>query len=69
MQLGWVKFRAGEVVHCRLGGSATGNGFITGTEENIQVVQEVLGNSAPQPPAPGTGLYGPGCVVGSQTFK
>ena len=69
MQLGWVKFRAGEVVHCRLGGSATGNGFITGTEENIQVVQEVLGNSAPQPPAPGTGLYGPGCVVGNQPFK
>jgi LCP family protein required for cell wall assembly len=69
MQLAWVKFRAGEVVHCRLGGSATGNGYITGTEENIQVVQEVLGNSAPQPPAPGTGLFGPGCVVGNQPFK
>jgi polyisoprenyl-teichoic acid--peptidoglycan teichoic acid transferase len=69
MQLGWVKFRAGSVVHCRLGGSATGNGYITGTEENIQVVQEVLGNSAPQPPAPGTGPFGPGCVTGSQTFK
>ncbi|HEX5247224.1 MAG TPA: LCP family protein [Gaiellaceae bacterium] len=69
LQLGWVKFRAGEIVHCRLGGSATGSGYITGTEENIQVVQEVLGNSAPQPPAPGTGLFGPGCVVGSQAFK
>jgi LCP family protein required for cell wall assembly len=69
MQLAWVKFRAGEIVHCRLGGSATGNGFITGTEENIQVVQEVLGNSAPQPPAPGTGLFGPGCEVGNQQFK
>jgi LCP family protein required for cell wall assembly len=69
LQLGWVKFRAGDVVHCRLGGSATGNGYITSTQENIQVVQEVLGNSAPQPPAPGSGLYGPGCVVGSQTFK
>jgi len=69
MQLAWVKFRAGEVVHCRLGGSATGSGFITGTEENIQVVQEVLGNSAPQPPAPGTGLFGPGCVVGNQSFR
>jgi LCP family protein required for cell wall assembly len=69
MQLGWVKFRAGEVLHCRLGGSATGNGYITGTEENIQVVQEVLGHSAPQPPAPGTGLFGPGCVVGNQPFK
>jgi LCP family protein required for cell wall assembly len=69
VQLGWVKFRAGDTVHCRLGGSATGSGYITGTEENIQVVQEVLGNSAPQPPAPGTGLFGPGCVVGNQAFK
>jgi LCP family protein required for cell wall assembly len=69
LQLGWVKFRAGETVHCRLGGSATGNGYITSTQENIQVVQEVLGNSAPQPPAPGSGLFGPGCVVGNQTFK
>jgi LCP family protein required for cell wall assembly len=69
LQLAWVKFRAGQIVHCRLGGSATGNGFITSTQENIQVVQEVLGQSAPQPPAPGTGLFGPGCVVGNQTFK
>ena len=69
LQLAWVKFRAGNVVHCRLGGSATGNGFITSTQENIQVVQEVLGESAPQPPAPGTGLFGPGCVVGNQQFK
>jgi len=69
MQLGWAKFRSGSAVHCRLGGSATGNGYITGTEENIQVVQEVLGRSAPQPPAPGTGPFGPGCVTGSETFK
>jgi LCP family protein required for cell wall assembly len=69
LQLGWAKFRSGSVVHCRLGGSATGNGYITGTEENIQVVQEVLGRSAPQPPAPGTGPFGPGCVTGTQTFK
>ena len=68
-QLGWVKFRAGNVLHCRLGGSATGNGFITSTQENIQVVQEVLGNSAAQPPAPGSGLFGPGCVTGNQKFK
>ncbi|MBV8480286.1 MAG: LCP family protein [Actinobacteria bacterium] len=68
LQLGWVKFRAGTIVHCRLGGSSD-NGYIDPTEEDIQVVQEVLGDSAPQPPAPGTGLFGPGCVVGSQTFK
>lgn len=69
MQLGWVKFRAGSVIHCRLGGSATGNGYITSTQENIQVIQEVLGHSAPQPPAPGTGLFGPGCEVGNTPFK
>ena len=68
MQLGWVKFRAGSTIHCRLGGTAIGNGFITGGQENIQVIQEVLGNSAPQPPPRG-GLYAPGCVVGNQQFK
>jgi hypothetical protein len=28
----------------------------------------VLGNSAPQPPPPGSGLYGPGCVTGNESF-
>ncbi len=51
----------------RLGDAATA--YITSTQENIQVVQEVLGNSAPQPPAPGSGLFGPGCVTGNQKFK
>jgi LCP family protein required for cell wall assembly len=69
VQLGWVKFRAGDIVRCHLGGSATGNGYITSTQENIQVVQEVLGNSAPQPPAPGSGPFGPGCLTGNQKFK
>jgi hypothetical protein len=68
MQLGWVKFRAGSTIHCRLGGTATGNGFITGGEENIQVIQEVLGNSAPQRPPAGN-FFAPGCVVGNQQFK
>jgi LCP family protein required for cell wall assembly len=68
MQLGWVKFRAGSTIHCRLGGTATGNGFITGGEENIQVIQEVLGNSAPQRPPAGN-LFAPGCVVGNHQFK
>jgi len=72
-QLGWVKFRAsaGNTLHCRLGGSPTdigGGSYLVGTQENIQVIQEVLGNSAPQPPPAGN-LYAPGCVVGSQTFK
>ncbi|HJX46430.1 MAG TPA: LCP family protein [Gaiellaceae bacterium] len=68
-QLAWVKFRAGTTLHCRLGGTDYGDGYITGTEENIAVVQMVLGNSAPQPPPPGSGPYGPGCVTGNETFK
>jgi LCP family protein required for cell wall assembly len=69
VQLGWVKFRAGTTLHCRLGGKDYGDGYITGTEENIAVVQMVIGNSAPQPPPPGSGPYGPGCVTGNATFK
>ncbi len=69
MQLAWVKFRAGTTLHCRLGGRALGDGYITGDQENINVIQMVLGNSAPQPPVPGSGPYGPGCVVGNATFK
>jgi len=72
-QLGWVKFRAssGNTLHCRLGGSPTsigGGSYIVGTQENFQVIQTVLGNSAPQPAPPGD-LYAPGCLVGSQTQK
>jgi LCP family protein required for cell wall assembly len=65
VQLGWVKFRAGSTLHCRLGGRDFGDGFITGDQENIAVIQMVLGASAPQPPPPGSGLYGPGCVSGT----
>ncbi len=69
MQLAWVKFRssAGNTLHCRLGGTGEtigGQDYIVGSPENIQVLDEVLGNSAPQPPARGS-LYAPGCIVGS----
>src|SRR3954471_10729012 len=67
-QLGWLKFRAGSTLHCRLGGRALGDGFITGDQENINVIQMVLGNTAPQPPPPVDGPFGPGCVSGSQSF-
>lgn len=67
LQLGWVKFRAGSTLRCRLGGKDYGDGYITGDQENIAVIQMVLGNSAPQPPPPGSGLYGPGCFTGNQT--
>lgn len=69
LQLAWVKFRAsdGNSLHCRLGGTGEtigGGDYIVGGPENIQVIDEVLGKSAPQPPAPGN-LYAPGCTVGS----
>jgi hypothetical protein len=68
LQLAWIKFRAGSVVHCRLGGEDLGGGSLQPSEDNVQVIQMVLGNSAVQPPRPGSGPYGPGCVTGNQTF-
>jgi hypothetical protein len=74
LELGWVKFRApgGRTLHCRLGGTPTdigGISYIVGTQENIAVIHMVAGDSAPQPPPPGLGSFGPGCVSGSQTFR
>ena len=73
-QLAWVKFRAPEdrALHCRLGGSAStvgGQSYIVSTQENFAVIQMVTGRSAPQPPPPGSGPFGPGCVVGSKTIR
>jgi LCP family protein required for cell wall assembly len=74
IQLGWVMKRAGQknALHCRLGGTATsigGASVIVGTEQNRSVIQMVAGQSAVQPPLPGSGPYGPGCVVGNQQFR
>jgi LCP family protein required for cell wall assembly len=74
LQLGWVMKRAGQknALHCRLGGTATsigGASVIVGTEENLSVIQMVTGRSAVQPPPPGSGPYGPGCVVGNRKFR
>jgi LCP family protein required for cell wall assembly len=72
VQLGWVKFRAGSTMHCRLGGDNYRNSLgdvIVPNEQNGPVIQMVEGNTAPQPPQPGSGPSGPGCVIGSQTFK
>ena len=41
--------------------------MIIGSPENIQVIDEVLGQSAPQPPAKGN-PYAPGCIVGNASF-
>ena len=71
MQLAWVKFRAGNTIHCRLGGTAEtigGGSYIVGNEENIRVIDEVLGNSAPQRPPKGS-PYAPGCAVGNSGLK
>lgn len=70
MQLGWLRFRASasQTLHCRLGGSPSnigGQSFIVPDQENFAVLSMFVGASAPQPPPPGTGLFGPGCIVGS----
>ena len=43
--------------------------MIVGNEDNLYVVQMVTGRAAAQPPRPGSGQYGPGCVVGNRQFK
>ena len=70
IQLSWAKFRAGKSIHCRLGGTSQtigGGDYIIGSSENIRVIDEVLGRSAPQPPPKGQ-PYAPGCVVGSAGY-
>ncbi len=74
MQLGWVMKRASarRTLHCRLGGTGYSDpqlgSVIQPTEENFSVIHMFTGDSAPQPPLPGSGPYGPGCVVGSSVF-
>ncbi|MBA3384549.1 MAG: LCP family protein [Actinobacteria bacterium] len=66
-QLAWVKIRSGTTLRCRLGGTPTsvgGESFLIGSEENRNVILMFVGGAAPQPPPPGTGLFGPGCVSG-----
>jgi polyisoprenyl-teichoic acid--peptidoglycan teichoic acid transferase len=69
ISLGWTKFRSssGRTLHCRLGGEPTG-GEIVPIEENRNVITMVTGDSAPQPPVPGSGAFGPGCVQGNGTL-
>jgi polyisoprenyl-teichoic acid--peptidoglycan teichoic acid transferase len=69
LQLAWVKFRtpSNGKLKCRLGGIASNIGgvdYIVGTEENVSVIAMVTGKSAPQPPKPASGPFGPGCIVG-----
>jgi LCP family protein required for cell wall assembly len=69
LELGWVKRRTPSSgrLRCRLGGSIAdigGQSFVIGSEENVSVIAMVTGKSAPQPPPPGSGPFGPGCRVG-----
>jgi LCP family protein required for cell wall assembly len=69
LQLGWVKRRTPSSgwLRCRLGGTIAdigGVSYVIGSEENVSVIAMVTGKSAPQPPLPGSGPFGPGCVVG-----
>lgn len=74
VQLGWSKLRSddGRALHCRLGGDAidiAGQAFISPTEENRTTIAMFTGAAAPQPPLPGSGPYGPGCLVGSRGLR
>jgi LCP family protein required for cell wall assembly len=68
LQLAWVKFRSSTSndLHCRLGGTSETIGgqdvIVQNGAQTAAVVDQVLGTSAPQRP---TGLYGPGCILGS----
>jgi LCP family protein required for cell wall assembly len=69
LQLGWVKRRTPSSgwLRCRLGGTVAdigGISYVIGSEENVSVIAMVTGKTAPQPPRPGSGPFGPGCRVG-----
>lgn len=69
LSLAWLAYRtsATRTLHCRLGGDGRvvgGQSMIVGNEDNVAVIQMVTGQSAPQPPRPGGGLFAAGCRVG-----
>jgi LCP family protein required for cell wall assembly len=70
IQLGWLKFRAGNgsALHCRLGGDGDPGGTtdIIPNEDDRSVIAMFDGQSAPQPPPPATDSerFPPGCDVG-----
>src|SRR5581483_10882443 len=71
IQLGWVKFRAGSNIHCRLGGDGqviNGQDVLVPNEDNRAVISMFTGESAPQPPPPGAGAYSAGCETGNTPF-
>jgi LCP family protein required for cell wall assembly len=63
MQLAMVKKRSSNELHCRLGGTPAGfgGGYLQPDEEARRTIAAFLGNSAPQPPLPGS-TFGSGCL-------
>jgi polyisoprenyl-teichoic acid--peptidoglycan teichoic acid transferase len=63
IQLALVKKRSGHELHCRLGGtpSGFGGGYLVADEETRRTIAAFLGQSAPQPPLPGS-AFGSGCL-------
>jgi LCP family protein required for cell wall assembly len=72
VQLGWVKWRSGgNAIHCRLGGDGqkiNGQDVLIPNEDDRAAIAMFKGESAPEPPPPGNGALGAGCVVGNQPF-
>lgn len=60
IQLALVKKRSGNEQHCRLGGTPSFGSYLQPDEEARRTIAAFLGESAPQPPLPGS-AYGSGC--------
>ena len=68
MQLGWIKLRASNTLHCRLGGVSQSFGGaleIAPSEDNFSVIQMVEGTRPPRAPDLRSSLYAPGCSKGT----
>jgi len=62
IQLALVKKRSGNELHCHVGGtpSGFGGGYLVTDEEARRTIAAFMGESAPQPPLPGS-AFGSGC--------
>jgi LCP family protein required for cell wall assembly len=63
-QVGWIRFRSGSSLRCRLGGEPSsygGESVLLGSEDNVAVISMWLGQSAPLAPQKGA-VYDAGCT-------
>ncbi|MGA9762422.1 MAG: LCP family protein [Gaiellaceae bacterium] len=68
MQLGWIKLRASNTLHCRLGGDSQSFGGaleIAPSEDNYSVIQMVEGTTPARAPDTSSSQYAPGCSKGT----